>query len=84
MIAPERIGEMEATATFKWYRSRHTGRYFIFGTAWVEKVNSYLWRAGFSSGKRKGKVREGFTSMSKARGWIESQLVRRWAATGTT
>ncbi len=66
---------MEAAAPmFKWYRSRYTGRYFIFGLAWVERVNTIHWRAAFSSGKRKGKTRDGFTSMSRARGWIEKLL----------
>ena len=58
----------------KWYRSRHTGRYFIFGIAWVEKINSYRWKAGFLSGKRKNRSKDSFKSKKKACNWIEKLL----------
>lgn len=54
-----------------WYRSRHTGRYFLFGVGYVERINSRRWQAGLLFGLRQP-IRE-FPNMREAREWVEEQ-----------
>lgn len=64
-----------------WHRSRHTGRYFLFGVGYVERLNSRKWCAGLLYGNRRPV--QVFPNMTTGKVWVESHKERAdaWART---